>query len=123
MAKKNRTALDERFDKVIENAEQQAKISKEEIFDSKCYNDYCTTYQTTGKREPAVCFKDHQGKKYLIYCNCCGEDHTLDKEQFKYFKSTYDNSKKSSKVIPIRPDSEFYEHEEYEEFAELKFKY
>ena len=124
MAKKNRTALDERFDKIIESAEQQAKTNKEETFDSRCYNDYCTTYQQTGIREVAVCFKNHQGTKYLIYCSCCGEDHTLDRDEFRYFKSTYEKKKKNeSKVVPIRPEPEYYDYEEHEELAELKFKF
>lgn len=123
MAKKNKTAFDDRFDKVLANAETQAKISKEDTFDSRCYNDYCTIYQTTGQRGVAMCFKDHRGLKYLIYCDCCGEDHTLTREEFKYFESTY-KTNKGSKVIPIRAsDDEFYEYEEYEESAELKYKY
>lgn len=122
MSKKNRTALDDRFDKILQNAEQQAKINKEDIFDSRCYNDYCTTYQLTGQRGVATCFKDHRGLKYLIYCDCCGEDHTLTKDEFKRFQSTYEN-KKEKKVVPIRREEEFYEYEEEEEYAELKFKY
>lgn len=106
--------------KILQSIEQGLlladKFKSREPFDFPCPNDDCPL--KNGRRYMAQAFKNNAGG-YSIYCDVCGTEEKLDKQEFKSLKKIFDHenavikNQKTNKPKACVPGSPDYFEEEY----------